>query len=120
MLTINFPSIGNTSDDTTSSAAEVVSLQHRLSQLAAAHAGCQQTISARQSTILDYSNRLEYLSRESAITIDELEKRAEAAERELRWSNDARATSEKKLSLAREELEMLRSKVSHRPVERDL
>ena len=111
MLTINVPlSAGNTSEDhTTTSNTEYLSLQHRLSQLSAAHSLCGQTISAKQSTILDCSNRLEQISRETAITLDELQKRAETAERELRWASEGRQSAEKRLRLAREELEVLRS-----------
>lgn len=119
MLTINVPlSAGNISEDhTTTSTTEYLSLQHRLSQLSAAHSLCGQTISAKQNTILDYSNRLEQISRETAMTMDDLQKRAETAERELRWANEGRQSAEKRLRLAREELEVLRSnKVSRRRV----
>jgi mitotic spindle assembly checkpoint protein MAD1 len=110
MLTINVPLLGHTSEDhTTTSTSDYLSLQHRLSQLSAAHSLCGQTIAAKQSTILDYSGRLEQISRETAMTLDELQKRAETAERENRWANEGRQSAEKRLRLAREELEMLRS-----------
>jgi len=110
MLTINVPLTGHTSEDhTTTSTSDYLSLQHRLSQLSAAHSLCGQTIAAKQSTILDYSGRLEQISRETAMTLDELQKRAETAERESRWANEGRQSAEKRLRLAREELEMLRS-----------
>jgi len=111
MLTISVPlPAGNMSEDhTNTSSMEYLSLQHRLSQLAAAHSLCGQTIAAKQSTILDYSNRLEHISRETAMTMDELQKRSETAERELRWANEGRQSAEKRLRLAREELEVLRS-----------
>jgi chromosome segregation ATPase len=111
MLTINVASDHTSDDLTTTSASEYISLQHRLSQLASAHALCATTIAAKQSTVLDYSNRLEQISRESAASLDGLQKRAEVAERELRWAEDARSRAEKRLGLAREELEMLRTKV---------
>lgn len=109
MLTISIPDHSTSSDEPTLSLAETQSLQQRLSQLSAAHALCGMTISAKQATILDYSNRLEQVARDTSTGLEELKQRAEAAEREARWAVEARERADKRLTLACQELEVLRS-----------
>ncbi len=98
--------------DATTSSADLMSIQHRLSTLAAAHSTCNSTISAQKSQISDLLYQIENVSNSSQGEIIRLERRLEEAEREWRWAKEGREKAEAKLGLARQEIDGLRMKVS--------
>jgi hypothetical protein len=95
-------------ENTTISLSDALSLRHKYTTLASAHSACSSRIAQLSSANLELSERLAELSREGTRRIGELEERAEVAEREARWERGTRVAGERKLRLAREELEVLR------------
>ena len=89
-----------------------MSLQHRLSTLAASHSTCNSTISAQKNQISDLLYQIENVSNSSQGEIIRLDRKLEEAEREWRWAREGREKAEAKLGLARQEIDGLRMKVS--------
>jgi mitotic spindle assembly checkpoint protein MAD1 len=108
-LTQAFAPPADSSDTTTS--ADLISLQHRLSTLAAAHANCDSSITAHKNQIGKLLEQIQDLSDSSGGEIIRLERKLEEAEREWRWAKEGREKAESKLGLARQEIEGLRMKV---------
>lgn len=106
-------------ENTTLSISDALSLRHKYTTLASAHSACSSRIAQLSSANLELSERLAEVSRESTRRIGELEDRVEVAEREGRWEKGTRLACERKLRLAREELEVLR-RVSRFELGRDL
>ncbi|WVF69623.1 hypothetical protein IAT40_004401 [Kwoniella sp. CBS 6097] len=103
-LTQTFPS--DTSSPTTTSDE---TLRTRLSALSGLHTQATVDLAARDSKIRELHDRLTTLADSSRASIAELTRRAEEAERELRWAREGRATAERREELAREEAERMRS-----------
>jgi chromosome segregation ATPase len=96
------------SEDSTMSMSDALSLRHKYTTIAAAHSSCASRLAQLSSTNVELGERLKEVSRESLIRIGELETRLDECQRELRWEKGTREAGERKLRLAREELELLR------------
>ena len=98
-LTIAFPSPAS---------EDAATLQGRLSTLSTLHAQATQDLALRDSELRAVQDRLSDLAQSSAASATALAKRAEEAERELRWAKEGRATAERREQLARDEADALR------------
>lgn len=94
------------------SMSDALSLRHKYTTISAAHSSCASRLAQLSSTNVELGQRLKEVSRESLIRIGELENRLETCERDLRWERSTREAGERKLRLAREELELLRVRAS--------
>ncbi|WWD21649.1 hypothetical protein CI109_106135 [Kwoniella shandongensis] len=102
-LTQTFPSTSSpstTSDET---------LRARLATLSTLHNETAQELATREASIRDLQARLSTLAESSRASIGELTRRAEEAERELRWAKEGRASAERREEIARAEAERVRS-----------
>ncbi|WRT64613.1 uncharacterized protein IL334_001546 [Kwoniella shivajii] len=101
-LTQTFPSASSspTSDQT---------LRTRLSTLSSLHNQATTDLAQKDSEIREIRGRLANLAESSRAGISELTKRAEEAERELRWAKEGRTSAERREELARKEAERIRS-----------
>ncbi|KAJ9101028.1 hypothetical protein QFC21_003246 [Naganishia friedmannii] len=103
-----------TSDDnTTLSISEALSLRHKYTTLSASHSQCSSQIAHLNAQNAELAHRLGEVSRESLTMMGELEERLVGAERECRWEHGRREAVERKLQVARKELEQLRTAGSH-------
>ncbi|OCF45761.1 mitotic spindle assembly checkpoint protein MAD1 [Kwoniella heveanensis CBS 569] len=102
-LTQTFPSDASSSSTTTDE-----TLRTRLSALSTLHSQATVDLAARDSRIRELHDRLTTLADSSRASIAELTRRAEEAERELRWAKEGRATAERREQLARNEAERIR------------
>lgn len=100
-------------DNTTLSISEALSLRHKYTTLSASHSQCSSQIAHLNAQNAELAHRLGEVSRESLTRIGELEERLSGAERECRWEHGRREAVERKLQVARQELEQLRTAGSH-------
>lgn len=96
------------------SMSDALSLRHKYTTIAAAHSSCASRLAQLSSTNVELGERLKEVSRESLIRIGELETRLDECQRDLRWEKGTREAGERKLRLAREELELLRVSMDFR------
>lgn len=82
-----------------------MTLQHRLSALSTLHAETEAKLTAKSKETDDLHARLAAVARDSQSANLALGKRAEEAERELRWAKEGRRRAEVQESLARNELQ---------------
>lgn len=106
-LTMTVPPITE-DENPTLSLNDALSLRHKYTTLATAHSSCASRIAQLSSGNVELAERLREVSREGTRRIAELEERVETGEREVRWAAGAREAAERRLRLAREELELLR------------
>ncbi|WOO77161.1 Spindle assembly checkpoint component mad1 [Vanrija pseudolonga] len=97
-LTQTFPSDQAASEDAST-------LQHRLSALSTLHAETEAKLTAKSKETDELHARLATVARDSQSANLALAKRAEEAERELRWAKEGRRRAEVQESLARNELQ---------------
>lgn len=101
-LTQTFPASSESTED-------VATLQNRLSTLSNLHAETKAALSEKSKEVDELHRRLSKLASDSTSATLELTRRAEEAERELRWAKEGRRSAEVRESLARKELEASRS-----------
>ncbi|WVW78266.1 hypothetical protein I302_100219 [Kwoniella bestiolae CBS 10118] len=83
-------------------------LRTRLSTLSTLHSQTIEELSKKDSQIREIHERLTNLAQSSRSSIAELTKRAEEAERELRWAKEGRAFAERREEVAKIEAERIR------------
>jgi chromosome segregation ATPase len=110
-LTMTVPPTSD--DNTTLSISEALSLRHKYTTLSASHSQCSSQIAHLNAQNAELAHRLGEVSREGLTRIGELEERLVGAERECRWEHGRREAVERKLQVARKELEQLRTAGSH-------
>lgn len=99
-LTQTFPA-GSTEDAAT--------LQSRLSTLSTLHNETKAELAEKSQKVDELHRRLSKLAADSASSTLDLTRRAEEAEREMRWAKEGRRSAEVRESLTRKELEAFRS-----------
>lgn len=88
-----------------SSSDDAATLQNRLSTLSTLHTETKATLSDKTKEVDELHRRLTKLATDSTSATLEATRRAEEAERELRWAKEGRRSAEARESLARKELE---------------
>ncbi|ORY21331.1 spindle assembly checkpoint component Mad1 [Naematelia encephala] len=101
-LTQNFSSTSISSEDT-------VTLQNRLSALSALHQKATQDLVEKDSELQVLQERFNEYQMRSTASILSFSKRAEEAERELRWAKEGRMSAERREQMARAEIDALRA-----------
>lgn len=88
---------------------DVATLQSRLSALSTSHAALSALVSARDAELLALTNRHEKLLQDSTSQVLSLTRRAQDAERELRWANEGRKSAERREEMAKKEVAAVRA-----------
>ncbi|WWC86741.1 uncharacterized protein L201_001619 [Kwoniella dendrophila CBS 6074] len=107
-LTQTFPASSSSSSSSTPDKTSDETLRVRLSTLSDLHNQATSDLATKDSQYRELHQRFTDLAQNSQITISQFTKRAEEAERELRWAKEGRNSAEKRENLAKMEIERIR------------
>jgi mitotic spindle assembly checkpoint protein MAD1 len=88
---------------------DAATLHSRLQTLSSLHQQATEELAEKGKELAGVEARLSVLAQQSASAISEWTKRAQEAERELRWAREGRASAERREALAKAEVEATRT-----------